>query len=205
MSTSLFHYSIFSNFILLKVGGDRFVRVFFCYVEIKTYQNNEEGVEMEKIKTENYEIHKGTMAIIPVAHLTYQSEIIEEDRRVYVPIKPISLIKEGCLEGGADYAGRRAAVMHQTGISQKVPIPINPLEEIYAFPTHSAKHFDCCWIFYKHVKRITPDGNQTIITFRNNEQLKVNVSHYIIEKQMHRTAYCFIRFSNRLIGPNQLG
>lgn len=148
---------------------------------------------------DHYDVHRGTMAILAAMYPNYYSEVIETDKRLFVKQTPIQLIRQACLEGGSTYEGRRAAVMHQTGARHKVPIPINPLEEIYAFPTHSAKQFNCNWIFYKHVKRIIRnDRTQSFIVFQNGLEVTVDVSHYILEKQMYRTSYCLFRFSNRI-------
>jgi competence protein ComK len=88
--------------------------------------------------------------------------------------------------------------MHKTGIDKKVLIPINPNENIYAFPTHSPSLHECIWIFYFNVKEFKPNGNnkaQTIITFNNSKELLVDVSYQIIKEQMFQTSYCVLRFS----------
>lgn len=157
---------------------------------------------MKKCVVDNYDVHQGTMAIIAAMYPDYYSEVIEADRRIYVKRTPKQLISDACLEGGSTYEGRRRAVTHQTGARHKVPIPVDPAEEIYAFPTHSAKQFNCNWIFYKHVKRIiAKDQSHSNILFKNGIELPVNVSSYILEKQMYRTSYCMFRFSNRTPPP----
>ncbi|WP_368737761.1 competence protein ComK [Bacillus sp. EB106-08-02-XG196] len=108
-------------------------------------------------------------------------------------------MKPACLEGGSTYDGRRLAVCHQTGAHNKVLIPINPLEGIYAFPTHSPKVHECNWIFYHHGRTFEPhpkNPNKSIITFKNNLTLTLVVSHHTMKKQMHHAAYCVIRFSH---------
>ncbi|OIJ21712.1 competence protein [Anaerobacillus alkalidiazotrophicus] len=150
-----------------------------------------------------YEITKNTMALLPIAHTDYHSIAIEPTCQFYIRKTPLQLIKSACLEGGSTYEGRRAAVIHQTGAKHKVPIPINPLEQIYAFPSHSPSQFECSWIFHHHIRSLTPQVtpkkmNETVITFKNNQQLKLPVSYYTMEKQLQRTSYCMIRFSHRL-------
>jgi competence protein ComK len=78
-------------------------------------------------------------------------------------------------------------------------MPINPLENIYAFPTHSPKQHECMWIFYHHIKSIKPDPQntyQSIITFNNYKELLLNISIHTLERQIHRTSYCILRFSH---------
>ena len=148
-----------------------------------------------------YEITPNTMALLPARNPDYDTIALETTGELYIRKTPLQLIKQACLEGGSTYEGRKSAVDYLTGAKHKVPIPINPRENIYAFPTQSPKEFDCCWLFHEHIRSIKPyqrsnQPNRTIIQFSNNEQLKLVASYYTIEKQMHRTAYCILRFSS---------
>ncbi|RDW20760.1 hypothetical protein CWR45_05925 [Oceanobacillus chungangensis] len=74
-----------------------------------------------------------------------------------------------------------------------MPLPINPDRYLYTFPTHSTTDYDCCWIFYHHVlyiKAYQSDTNpdiQSMITFKDLNQVPMRVSSYILNKQMQRT------------------
>ncbi|GAE34998.1 competence protein ComK [Halalkalibacter akibai] len=147
----------------------------------------------------HYDLNRDTIALIPATHLDYSTIVWERNQILYVRKTPIQLIKSGCLEGGAEYSGRRTAVTYKTGIQNKIPIPINPHEQIYAFPTHSPKLFDCIWIFYHHIKTIKrhpQNPTNSIITFTNYQKLTLNVSYHTLEKQVQRTSYCIVRFSH---------
>ncbi|MBU8906535.1 competence protein ComK [Desertibacillus haloalkaliphilus] len=153
---------------------------------------------------ETYEITRDTIALLPAKHTDYDTIALEFDRELYIKQPPLSLIKTACLEGGSTYDGRRDAVTHLTGAQNKVPIPIDPIEQIYAFPTNSPSQFDCIWIFYPHVKSIQPDHtniNNSSITLKNNRTLALNASYASLEKQVHRTSYCIIRFSQPFQHP----
>ncbi|MEC1747878.1 competence protein ComK [Schinkia azotoformans] len=148
----------------------------------------------------HYEVNQNTMALLSVAHTEYSTLALEENQQFYVRKTPIQIVKDACLEGGSTYDGRRRAVSYRTGSQQKVPIPINPKDKIFAFPTHSPKSFECNWIFYHHVKYIStyksPDqlSVQSVITFKNGQRISLQESQYILEKQMQRTAMCIIGF-----------
>lgn len=148
-----------------------------------------------------YEINGSTMALLAVAHTDYSTLVLEEARQFFVRQTPTQIVKAACIEGGASYDGRRISVKHQIGAKQKVPIPINPKENIFAFPTHSPKTFECCWIFYHHVKYFTmftapsDQTTQSKLIFKNGQTITLSESHYILEKQMQRTALCILRFS----------
>lgn len=150
-----------------------------------------------------YHINKSTMALLPAKNTCYSTIVIEQNRQILVRKTPIQLIKTGCLDGGSTYDGRRKAVAHLTGCMQKPPIPINPGNHLFAFPTHSPSAFECNWIFYNHIKSIKPSVNnndisvQSILHFKNEQTLLMRESHYILQKQMQRTAICILQFSNQ--------
>lgn len=149
---------------------------------------------------DHYEISPHTSALLPAYHIDYDTIVWEQDQILYVKKKMMPLLKEGCLVGGAEYDGRRRAVTHKTGIQSKIPIPVNPLDHIYAFPTHSPKQHDCCWIFYHHIqsiKRHPTLPTQSIVTFNSGKELTLNVSYHTLDKQVQRTSYCIVRFSHR--------
>jgi competence protein ComK len=155
---------------------------------------------MKKI-LDNYEVNQNTMALISVAYVDYSTLVLEENQVLYVRKTPTQIVKEACMEGGSTYDGRRIAVSYMTGSQQKVPIPINPKDNIFAFPTHSPRAFECNWVFYHHVRSITTckspeqQGVQSKITFKNGQHITLNESQHILEKQMQRTATCILRFS----------
>ncbi|WP_088104311.1 competence protein ComK [Halalkalibacter urbisdiaboli] len=157
---------------------------------------------MKKIILTDYEINKDTMALQPATDIGYETIVVERNQVLYVNKTPLQLIEAACLEGGASYEGRREAVSYLIGARNKVPLPISPGEHIYALPTHSPKQFECIWLFYYHIKTFKPDPkfpNQTIIIFKSNLDLTLNVSYSTIEKQMQRTSYCIVRYSQKLI------
>ncbi len=144
------------------------------------------------------------MALLSVANIDYDVNVLEQQQEFFVRKRPIHLIQSACLDGGSTYEGRRLAVIHQTGSKQKVPIPVDPLHHIFAFPTLSPRTYECKWIFYHHVHSIQAHRSpeepsiQSIITFKNGHQLPMNETTYILEKQMQRTAMCILRFTNPL-------
>lgn len=142
-----------------------------------------------------YCVTTATQALLSVAHPDYSTIIFENGYKFYVRQTPTQLIKKACIPGGSSYEGRRTAVSMLIGAKHKVPIPIFPPENIYAFPTHSPTQFECSWIFFHHVKCVVPYGKHSKVTFKNGQTIILPVSYYTIEKQMNRTAQCMVRFT----------
>lgn len=144
----------------------------------------------------HYKITEKTLSLQPAAHIEYQTIVEEEQQIYYVKQTPLQIIKEAVLHGGATYNGRREAISYLTGIQKKIPIPIEPNKQIYAFPTLSPTQNDCCWIFFHHVDAIrsyklpNDKSYRSIILFKNGTKLNMKESAFTLEKQMYRTWLC---------------
>ncbi|KAA0548453.1 competence protein [Bacillus sp. BGMRC 2118] len=146
-------------------------------------------------QNDHYEISPLTLAILPAYHETYQSRILDIQGEFYSNQRPLKLIEQACLEGGASYDGRRKSLQYKKSFHQYPPIPINPLEDIYAFPTCSPDSYDCIWLFYEHILHYRPQGNQLLVTFHNHQTLELNISPSIMDKQIARTESCIVLFT----------
>lgn len=159
---------------------------------------------MEQNILEHYDINQSTMALLAASHTDYATIVLEPNRKLFVKKPALKLVQSSCLDGYSTYDGRRTAIIYHTGAKRKVPIPINPSKNIYAFPTHSPTEYCCNWIFYHHVKNIIPirsstDKVQSTIIFHDQQQLTMNESYFVLEKQMQRTAMCILLFSEHFI------
>ncbi|GAE27474.1 hypothetical protein JCM9140_3622 [Halalkalibacter wakoensis JCM 9140] len=154
---------------------------------------------MNKLILSHYEINRDTTALFSANHIDYCTVVWEREQLYYIKKPVLQLVKEGCLEGGADYDGRKTAVIYKTGIQSRIPIPINPNEHIYAFPTHSPKLHECSWIFYHHIKTIKrhPNPQQSLILFKHGKELLLDLSYHTLERQVQRTSHCIVRFSHQ--------
>lgn len=139
-----------------------------------------------------YSINEHTIAILPAFEIEYEAIIIETNNILHVKQNPFKLVKENCLDNGASYDGRRHSVVHLTGFSRCVPIPINPRKDIFAFPTHSPKNMNCSWIIFKHIVQIerTKNKQQSIIHLSNGQSLTVDMSFHTLFNQKFRAFIC---------------
>ena len=87
---------------------------------------------------EEYEVNSSTMFIQPVEYGSkIYSQIFETDGEFLSPFKPFDIIKHSCEFYGADYQSRRRATKDLTNYTRKVPIAIEPSNDIFFFPTAS--------------------------------------------------------------------
>ncbi|WP_400243790.1 competence protein ComK [Niallia sp. JL1B1071] len=145
-----------------------------------------EGIILNK-----YIAHESTMIIMPIEAIEYDAVVKEIDRTVYVKQTPLEIIKENLLIGGSDFDGRRRSITYKLGMQKKLPMPINPPRNIYAFPTHAPRQFHCQWIFTEHIDHIHPVKHKkkykSVILFKNGEKVFMEVSPYILEKQIMKS------------------
>lgn len=139
-----------------------------------------------------YSINENTLVIMPAFNIEYESIIIELESTLYVKQSPLQIIKENCLENAASYEGRRRSVVHLTGFSRCVPIPINPRKDIFTFPTHSPKNMNCSWVFFKYIEQIERGKNKTesIVHLINGRSITFDISFHTLFNQKFRTFVC---------------
>lgn len=148
-------------------------------------------------KYANYLINERTMALEPLSNEEYGTRVYEKDGDyIDVEERPLELIKAACLEGGSSYQGRIDAVKFWMNHHRnKLSVPIDPQRGIVACPTHSSKSFDCTWLFLSHVRAIISITNKTtLVVFHDGQELLLNVSQYVMEKQVNRASRCYMIF-----------
>ena len=133
----------------------------------------------------DYEINEQTMAIIPISY--NQSLIKEIDNEYIIDKSAYKIMEDSCNYYGSSYIGRLNAAKKMLDSDYKVPILVEDSEYIVFFPTKSSLLDDCCWINYNFIKKYNKNGNLTTITFKNNQQIDVDISKLSLENQISRS------------------
>jgi competence protein ComK len=155
-----------------------------------------EEINLKFFNFGEYEINMHTMALVPAFDVVYSTKVIDAVLgEVFVKEAISQLLQTACLEGGASLDGRKKYTEYQLGISQKLPLAVDPFENIFAFPTMSAKQPNCVWIFVNHIHKTDAKGKLAIVTFRNGYVLELDISHLILQRQIQRVAMLYHYFS----------
>ena len=135
----------------------------------------------------NYEISKGTLAIVPKEN---EGCIVYEDDNQYVISQtPFQIMEESCKYFGSTYEGRKNGARSILGAEYKVPIVVEDTDNLIVFPTTSPQADDCVWISLKRVKKIEKsDFNLTKVIFDNNKELIIDCSFRTMENQLSRAS-----------------
>ncbi|SHG03794.1 competence protein ComK [Ornithinibacillus halophilus] len=151
----------------------------------------------QAVLQKTYVITPRTMAIFPAKQMEFGSIIFEVDRQVMVKETPSEIIRASCMHYGSTYEGRRRSVIEHLGFRNKIPIPIDPTRRLYVFPTHSLTNYDCAWILHHQIAFIQkhPNPTQSIVHFRNDQRVVLDISYKQLKTQVERTMICGYRFS----------
>src|SRR5699024_1367500 len=84
----------------------------------------------------------------------------------------------------SDFTGRAKSITYHLNFKRMSPVAIN--KKIHAFPTHSSADFDGMWTFLKQIAYTKPNGNQSMIVFKNSAEVPIPISANILEKQILR-------------------
>ncbi|TMW72378.1 competence protein ComK [Alteribacter natronophilus] len=159
---------------------------------------------MKEVFTEDYQAGYQTLILMPNIDPVYVSKAVETDRVVYIAKPCLKIIEDACLTGGASYNGRREAVFYHTGFQKRVPVPLSVSKRVCAFPTQSPNVHGCAWIFSQHLRRVTEIEKETPakkralrsrVHFSSGQEIDVNVSKHILDKQMTRASHCMNLFT----------
>jgi competence protein ComK len=127
------------------------------------------------------------------------ARIGEVEEEILSPLKPFSIIQKSCAYYGVDYEGRRKGTRLLIDYSRKLPIVIEPINNIYTFCTASPESPKCIWFFAEHIKdyrRIST--RETLVIFRNNQSQIFPVSYSTFNTQMLRTSYLQMKLMQRV-------
>jgi competence protein ComK len=154
----------------------------------------------EFIVLDEFIVSRYTMAILPHHfHEHRYSKVIEEDGEYIVKMKPLDIIARSCHYYGSSLKGRKEGTKEIIGITHKAPIAIEPLNEIYVFPTTSPNDPRCVWLSHIHVFKYEPSrGERTMVYFKNEKSICLEVSYHSFVNQLYRTAQLRTKLSERM-------
>ena len=135
-----------------------------------------------------YEINKGTLAIVP--NEIDESLVYEDEERFLIHQSPFQIMEESCKYFGSTYEGRKDSAKAILGAEYKVPVIVEDTDNLIVFPTTSPKSEECIWISLKRVKSFEKiDSINTKVIFDNNREIIVPVSYRTLENQISICMY----------------
>lgn len=140
---------------------------------------------------DNMEVTPYTLAVIPYTTKggKLYSKILEKTAEFIVKLSPTEVMEKSCNFFGSSLEGKQEGTKKILKYSHKLPICLEPLSNMYFFPSTSPSNKGCYWLAHSHIRelRATEDFKTEVIFF-NRKSLVVDVSHGSLENQLHRTA-----------------
>lgn len=134
---------------------------------------------------DSYIINCETLLIMPLE--TKRSKVFESDESFVVNMNVLDIIKDSCLYFGSSFSGRREGTKTLIDCEIKVPIIIEDSRNIIFFPSSSFKNSKTIWISFNNLLKYTKcDSNFTLLNFKENNDIKINVKYNIIDNQIIR-------------------
>lgn len=143
---------------------------------------NTEGAYMDIL---NYKIDVQTMYIKCIEERGYYSSKIYEleGEPVMITHSPNTLINTNCKLYSQSYISRKEMTKLLTGIITKPPIILDLFGVHTFFSTHSDRVTYNEWLNLRHIKSYDPYRGMTRVTFTNNEQVVIDISHRSFNNQ----------------------
>ena len=135
----------------------------------------------------DYKITRNTQAICPFH--SNNSIIFENRRRNVINNNPNKIIRYNCIRNGSTFEGRLENTKNQLGYSYKAPIVVREKDNLIFFPTVSPRLKRVAWINYNNIEDYFPDdNNKCIIRFFGGNEVKLDVSFFVISSQIYKSA-----------------
>ncbi|MFI3260778.1 MAG: competence protein ComK [bacterium] len=134
----------------------------------------------------NYILNNNTCAVIA----TYSGcTIIDNKGNTLLEERAYNLLKYNCEHYGCSYNDRVTDSKSLLNASYKLPIVINDKDNFIMFPTSSFRCDSCSWINIGMVdKYYQQRKNKTVVIFKNKQKIILDISYFILEKQIMRAS-----------------
>ena len=142
-----------------------------------------------------YEIHSGTLAIVPLEN--QKSEILEGKNVQIVLRAPLSIVDYSCRFFGSSYIGRFEGSKSLLKTRYKNPIIIEESREFIFFPTHSPRLSHCAWISLNNIKDYFATDKGVLVRFKNDVEKEFDISYHSFENQYFRATRLLVVLQNQ--------
>ena len=132
-----------------------------------------------------YEIDLSTIMLIGIDNNT--TKIITFDDEFIIGVDSKKLIDNSCKFFGSSLNDRVNMTRRLINIKSKSPIIIEESRIIIFFPLKSVREKNNIWISFNNLEKFTKSSDKTMFYFKNNKQIVIDFSYYIIDNQVTRS------------------
>lgn len=132
-----------------------------------------------------YEIDLSTLMLIGIDDLSTRIVTFNDDFIINDNCK--NIINESCKFFGSNLTERIKATNRLVRMASKTPIIVEESRNIIFFPLRSTREKCNIWISFNNLEKYEKEDNYTIFYFKNNKQIKLKFSYYIVDNQVTRS------------------
>ncbi len=133
----------------------------------------------------DYDINRNTVMIIPINDK--KSRVIETNGDYIVDDNAYSIMERSCLYFGSSYEGRLLSSKNILGSVYKAPIVVEESRSIIFFPVKSSVVKQIVWISLNNLVSYNKHEKKTIITFKRDKQVLLDIPYFSIDNQVLRS------------------
>ena len=132
-----------------------------------------------------YEIDLSTVMLIGIDE--FYTKIITLENEFIVNIDSKKIIDNSCKFFGSSLTDRINMTKRLINIKSKSPIIIEESRNIIFFPLKSVRDKVNIWVSFNNLEKFIKSDNKTVFYFKNNKQIIIDFSYYIIDNQVTRS------------------
>lgn len=150
-------------------------------------------IEPKEIITET------TNALIPyytnTAHL--HCKMMGIHGYITVDKSSLDIMKGSCLFYGGDFKGNLHSSQQILEGQKILPIILSIEFDYCMIPISSPMKKDCVWVAFHHIERVYAKGKNSIIVFKNQDKLEVNITKKSLESRLNKAARILMTYHFR--------
>ena len=132
-----------------------------------------------------YEIDLSTIMLISLDD--EKTKVITLDNEFIININSKKIVDNSCKYFGSSLTDRVNMTKRLINIKSKSPIVIEESRNIIFFPLKSIREKCNIWISFNNLEKYVKSDYKTIFYFKNNKEVIVDFSYYIIDNQVTRS------------------
>ena len=132
-----------------------------------------------------YEIDLSAVMLIGIDDC--KTKIITIDQEFIIDVDSKKIIDNSCRFFGSSLTERVNMTKRLININSKSPIIIEESRNIIFFPLKSIREKSNIRISYNNLEKYVKSDDKTVFHFKNNKQVVIDFSYYIIDNQVTRS------------------
>ena len=132
-----------------------------------------------------YEIDLSTLMLIGIDDKS--TKVVTTMNDFIINMSCRDIIERSCKYFGSSLKERINVTHRLIKISSKVPIIVEESRNIIFFPLKSCREKNNIWISYNNLEKYYKNDNKTVLLFKNNKNVLLDFSYYIIDNQITRS------------------